>query len=119
MSVNYLLDYCIRYLWKRTPANFKLNECSEFVRLWSVVKKLLSGDITDALNVLSVDKSCTYPIVGPNLVDEMKRKIRSQIWSTIIQSYESISLESVSCKLGLNLEDCKEGENEIKLCFLE
>jgi hypothetical protein len=87
----------------------KADGSSELSRLWAVAKLLLASDEAAALAILIDSGESAWVSLGGDVVEAIVTRLRERLFTSILASYDAITLSSASTMLHLTPEDCKSG----------
>jgi hypothetical protein len=87
----------------------KADGSSELSRLWAVAKLLLASDEAAALAILIDSGESAWVSLGGDVVEAIVTRLRERLFTSILASYDAITLSSASTMLHLSPEDCKSG----------
>eukprot|EP00598_Pedospumella_elongata_P002625 CAMPEP_0184968804 /NCGR_PEP_ID=MMETSP1098-20130426/1748_1 /TAXON_ID=89044 /ORGANISM="Spumella elongata, Strain CCAP 955/1" /LENGTH=211 /DNA_ID=CAMNT_0027490469 /DNA_START=14 /DNA_END=649 /DNA_ORIENTATION=+ len=91
-----------KYLWKRAPANLKVQESGSMLcEVWTVGKAIWQNDYISAITSLSTE----WPDYLKPLTFTLREKLLLSQLDTIARAYDVLSVELLSTKLGINQEE--------------
>ena len=103
-----------KYLWKRAPANLKVQESGSMLcEVWTVGKALWQNDYISAITSLSTE----WPDYLKPLTFTLREKLLLSQLDTIARAYDVLSVELLSTKLGINQEETIQSKNNFKLRY--